>query len=61
MLDPGEKIPRKNSKKIQKIRERLFGIIIRQIRDDTGREREKLISDLNSAHTRRRGENSEKK
>ena len=38
---PWEKIPRKNSKKIEKIREQLLGIIFRQIGDDTGREREK--------------------
>ena len=30
-LDPWEKIPKKNSKKIQKIREQLFGIIFSKI------------------------------
>ena len=30
-LDPGEQITKKNSKKIQKIREQLFGIIFSQI------------------------------
>ena len=28
ILDPGEKIPKKNSKKIQKIQKQLFGVIL---------------------------------
>ena len=31
ILDPGEQIPKENGKKIQKIREQLFGIISGQI------------------------------
>ena len=31
ILDPGEQIPKKNSKKIQKIKEKLFGIIFSQV------------------------------
>ena len=61
ILDPGEQISKKNTKKIQKIIEKLFGIISSQIGDETDREREKRILDLNSAHTRSGGENSEKK
>jgi len=38
ILDPGEKIPKKNSKKIQKISEKLFRINFSQIGDETGRE-----------------------
>ena len=30
ILDPGKQIPKKNSKKIQKIRKQLFGIIFSQ-------------------------------
>ena len=51
ILDPGEQIPKENSKKIRKGREQLFGIIFRQIGDETGRKREKGILDPNSAHT----------
>ena len=54
----------KNSKKIQKLKKQLSGVIFSQngIRlDDIGREREKRILDPNSAHTRHGGENSEKK
>ena len=58
---PGGENSEKNSKKIQKIREQLFGIIFSQIGDDPGREREKRILDPSSAHSRPRGENSEKK
>ena len=68
ILDPnsahsrlGEQISIKNTKKIQKIREKLFDIISSQIGDETGREREKRILDRNSAHTRSGGENSKKK
>ena len=61
ILDPGEKIPKKNSKKIQKIREQLFGIIFCQIGDETGRERGKRILAPNSAHTRLERETFEKK
>ena len=59
--DPGEKIPKKNSKKIQKIRKQLFGISFSEIRDETGREREKRILDPNFANIQPEGGNSEKK
>ena len=62
-LDPGEKIPKKNSKKIQKIKKQLSGVIFSQNgkrQDETGRERNKSILDPNSANTRPRGENSKK-
>ena len=113
ILDPGEQITKKKSKKIQKIREQLFGIIFSQIgirqaekerkkfqtpipfiltrgrkfrkkiakkfkkikkllsvvilskkgtrQDEIGRERDKIIFDPNSAHTRPGGENCKKK
>ena len=35
-IRPGGKIPKKVTKKIQKIREKLFGIISSQIEDETG-------------------------
>ena len=63
-LDPGEKIPKKNSKKIQKIKKQLSVVIFSQIvmmQDGIGRERDKRILDPNSAHTRLGGANSEKK
>ena len=65
ILDPGEKIPKKkNSKKIQKIKKQLSGVIFSQNgmrQDEIGRERDKRILDPNSAHSRPGGENSEKK
>ena len=64
IFDPGEKIPKKNSKKIQKIKKQLSGIIFSQNgmrQDEIGRERDKRILDPNSAPTRPGGANSEKK
>ena len=52
ILDPGKKIPKTNSKKIQKIREQLLGIIFCQIGEETGREREKRILYPSSARSR---------
>ena len=63
ILDPGEKIPKKNSKKIQKIKKQISGVIFSQNgirKDEIGRERGKRISDPNSAHTWPGGANSEK-
>ena len=62
--DAGEKIPKKNCKEIQKIKKQLSGVSfsengIRQ--DEIGQERDKRMLNPNSAHTRPRGENSEKK
>ena len=62
--DAGEKIPKKNCKKIQKFKKQLFGVSFRQngIRqDEIGQERDKRMLNPNSAHTRPVGENSEKK
>ena len=64
ILDPGEKIQKKNSKKIQKLKKQLSGVIFSQngIRqDDIGLERDKRILDPNSAHTRPGGANYKKK
>ena len=64
IIDPGEKIPKKNSKKILKIKKQLCGVIFSQNRmrqDEIGREGDKRILDPNSAHTRPGGANSEKK
>ena len=63
ILDPGEKIPKKNSKKIQKIKKHLSGVIFSQNgmrQDEIGRERYKRILDPNSAHTRPGGANYKK-
>ena len=62
--DAGEKIPKKNCKKIQKIKKQLSGVSFRQnvIRqDEIGQERDKRMLNPNSAQTRPEGENSEKK
>ena len=62
--DAGEKIPKKNCEKIQKIKKQLSGVSYRQNRirqDEIGQERDKRMSNPNSAHTRPGGENSEKK
>ena len=64
IFDSGEKIPKKNSKKIQKIKKQLSCVIFSQNgkrQDVIGQEREKRILDPNSAHTRPGGENSDKK
>ena len=64
ILDSGEKIPKKNSKKIQKIKKQLSGVSFRQngIRqDEIGQERDKRMLNPNCARTRPGGENSEKK
>ena len=64
ILDPGEQIPKKNSKKIQKIEKQLSGVIFSQNgmrQDEIGRERDKIIFDPNSAHNRLGGENCKKK
>ena len=60
----GENCKKKNSKKIQKIKKQLPGVSFSQngIRqDEIGQERDKIMSNPNSAHTRPGGENSEKK
>ena len=60
----GANSEKKNSKKIEKIKKHLSGIIFSQneVRlDEIGRERDKRIVDPNSTHTRPEGENSEKK
>ena len=57
---PGEENSKKNSKKIQKIKKPLSGIIYCQDGDDISREREKEILVPNSVHTRTGQENSEK-
>ena len=62
--DAGEKIPKKNCKKIQKIKKQLSGVSFHQngIRqDEIGQERDKRMLNPNSAHTRPEGENSKKK
>ena len=64
VLDPWQKIPKKNSKKIRKIKKRLSGVIFSQNgmrQEDIGLERGKIILESNSAHTRPGGANSEKK
>ena len=64
MPDAREKIPKKNCKKIQKIKKQLFDVSFRQngiIQDEIGQERDKRMLNPNSAHTRPEGENSEKK
>ena len=65
ILDPGEKIvkkkPQKKSKKIKKL---LLVVIFSKNgtrQDEIGRERDKIIFDPNSAHTRPGGENCKKK
>ena len=60
---PGEQIPKKNSKKISKIKKQIFFVIFSQNgmrQDEIGRERDKRILDPNSAHTRPRGQNFKK-
>ena len=62
--DAGEKIPKKNCKKIHKIKKKLSGVSFRQngIRlDEIGQERDKRMLNPNSAHTRPGGENCKKK
>ena len=68
ILDPREKIQKKkfqkNTKKIQKLKKQLSGVISSQNgmrQDDIGRERDKRILDPNSAHTRPGGANYKKK
>ena len=60
---PGGANSKKNSKKIQKIKKQLFGVIFSQNgmrQDEIGQERDKKILGPNAAHTRPRGENSKK-
>ena len=57
---PGEENSEKNSKKIQKIKKPLFGIIFCQKGVVIGRESEKKILVPNSVHTRTGQENFEK-
>ena len=59
-LDPGKKIPKKNSKKIEKIEKTSFRYYFLPKRDKIGREREKKNLLPNSVHARPRQENSEK-
>ena len=62
---PGrENSEKKIQKKIKKLKKQLSGVIFSENgmrQDEIGRERDKRILDPNSAHTRRGGENSEKK
>ena len=58
--DPGKKIPKKNSKKIQKTKKTCFRQYFQPKRDQIGQEREKKILGPNSADTGPRQENSEK-
>ena len=61
---PGGENSEKNSKKIQKIKKQLSGVIFSENgmrQDEIGRERDKRILDPNSAHSRPGGANSEKK
>ena len=60
ILDPGKKIPKKKSKKIEKIKKTSFRHYFLPKRDEIGREREKKNLLPNSVHTRPRQENSEK-
>ena len=60
MLDPGEKIQKKNGKKIEKIKKTSFRHYFLPKRDEIGREREKKNLLPNSVHTRPRQENSKK-
>ena len=50
-LDSGKKIPKKNSKKIEKIKKNSFRYYFLPKRDEIGRERYNRIFDLNSAHS----------
>ena len=62
--DAGEKIPKKNCEKIQKVEKQLPGVSFSQkgIRqDEIGQKRDKRMLNPNSAHTRPKGENSKKK
>ena len=56
ILDPGKKIPKKKSKKIEKIKKTSFQHYFLPKRDEIGREREKKIKILlpNSVHARPR-------
>ena len=60
LLDPRKKIPKKNSKKIQKIKKTSFLRYFQPKRDEIGREWQKKILDPNSVHTRPEKENSKK-
>ena len=60
----GENLEKKFKKNFKKLKKLLSGVIFSENgmrQDEIGRERDKRILDPNSAHTRRRGENSEKK
>ena len=59
--DTGEKIPKKQCKKIQKIKKTTFRRYFQSKRDEIGRERDKRILDPNSVHTRPGGANYKKK
>ena len=61
ILDPGEQITKKKQQKNSKNQRTTIRHYFQPNRDETGRDREKRILDPNSAHTRRGGENSEKK
>ena len=60
ILDPGKEIPKKNSKKIQKITKSHPGIIFSQNGDEIGRKSENKILVPSAVHTRPGQENSEK-
>ena len=58
---PGEQIPKKKIRKIQKINKTTFRRYFQPKRDEIGRESDNRILDPNSAHTRPGRANSEKK
>ena len=58
---PGQENSKKNSKKIQKIKKPLPGIIFSQNRMRQAKKQKKKILDPNSVHTRPGQENIEKK
>ena len=60
ILDPGKEIPKKIAKKKSKNEKTYFRHCIQPKWDEIGGEREKIILDPNSVHTRPGQENSEK-
>ena len=64
ILDPGRKFRKKIAKKFKKIKKQLSVVIFSKNgtrQDDIGRERDKIIFNPNSTHTRPGGENCKKK
>ena len=60
MLGLGKKISTKIAKKFKKLKNNFFTLFLAKLGVEIGREREKIILEPNSAHTRPGGENSEK-